>query len=393
MYNEVENKKNPRCWSCKFWSKKNVSDVLKEVIEPDSVDVSSLQMHDTLSPLIWDESEKMKPEVRKALLMNAKRFIEFSDVENLKFNDIMLTGSMANFNYSLEEVEQELASFHQSAAAIIYNSGYDANVGLLSCVPQKGDTILYDYLCHASIRDGIRLSFANAFSFAHNDISDLQKKITNATGNIFIVTESVFSMDGDFCNLSQLVQLAQQYNAHLIVDEAHATGVVGNRGEGLVQQLNFQHNIFARIHTFGKACGCHGAVVLGSKLLRDYLINFSRSLMYSTSLPPHTIEIIKKSYQTFPNMRQERLHLQQLIQQFQSANIGYEKLISTTPIQAVIVPGNQKVKLLAEKIQQNNFDIRPILYPTVPKGKERLRIVLHAFNSEKQLDQLIELLQ
>lgn len=100
MYNEVENKKNPRCWSCKFWSKKNVSDVLKEVIEPDSVDVSSLQMHDTLSPLIWDESEKMKPEVRKALLMNAKRFIEFSDVENLKFNDIMLTGSMANFNYN-----------------------------------------------------------------------------------------------------------------------------------------------------------------------------------------------------------------------------------------------------------------------------------------------------
>lgn len=297
-------------------------------------------------------------------------------------------------NYSLiEEVEQELASFHQSAAAIIYNSGYDANVGLLSCVPQKGDTILYDYLCHASIRDGIRLSFANAFSFAHNDISDLQKKITNATGNIFIVTESVFSMDGDFCNLSQLVQLAQQYNAHLIVDEAHATGVIGNWGEGLVQQLSFQHNIFARVHTFGKACGCHGAVVLGSKLLRDYLINFSRSLMYSTSLPPHTIEIIKKSYQTFPSMTQERLHLQQLIQQFQSANIGYEKLISTTLIQAVVVPGNQKVKLLAKKLQENNFDVRPILYPTVPKGKERLRIVLHAFNSEKQLDQLIELLQ
>jgi 8-amino-7-oxononanoate synthase len=115
--------------------------------------------------------------------------------------------------------------------------------------------------------------------------------------------------------------------------------------------------------------------------------------MYSTSLPPHTIEIIKKSYQTFPSMTQERLHLQQLIQQFQSANIGYEKLISTTLIQAVVVPGNQKVKLLAKKLQENNFDVRPILYPTVPKGKERLRIVLHAFNSEKQLDQLIELLQ
>lgn len=297
-------------------------------------------------------------------------------------------------NYSLiEAVEAEIATFHQSETALMYNSGYDANVGLLSCVPQKGDTIIYDYLCHASIRDGIRLSFANAYSFEHNNLIDLEKKIKIAAGNIFIVTESVFSMDGDMAPLAAIVHLAKQYQAHIIIDEAHATGVVGKMGEGLVQQLQLQHEIFARVHTFGKACGCHGAVVLGSKTLRDYLINFSRSLMYSTALSPHAVAVIQKSYQVFPTLNKERLHLQFLIQQFQSTNFQYQKLVSTTPIQVVIVPGNEAVKKLAQQLQDNGFDVRAILYPTVPKGKERLRIVLHAFNTTDQLQQLMQLLQ
>jgi len=144
------------------------------------------------------------------------------------------TGSrLLSGNYELiEEVEKQIATFHQSETALLFNSGYDANIGLLSSVPQKGDTILYDHLCHASIRDGIRLSFANAFSFAHNDINDLQKKIEHATGTIFIVTESVFSMDGDLCPLEELVNISQKNNAHLIIDEAHATGVTGEKGAG-----------------------------------------------------------------------------------------------------------------------------------------------------------------
>lgn len=296
-------------------------------------------------------------------------------------------------NYELIELaEQEIATFHQSDAALIYNSGYDANLGLLSCVPQKNDTVIYDYLCHASIRDGIRLSFAQSFSFAHNSIEDLEKKLQQTTGNIFVVTESVFSMDGDICPLQELVAICEKYNAHLIIDEAHATGVIGARGEGLVQHLQLQQKIFARVHTFGKACGCHGAVVLGSKQLRDYLINFSRSLIYSTSLPSHAIEVIRKSYQIFPVMTEERNHLQQLISLFQLAKIQYEKFLSTTPIQIVVVPGNEAVKQLAQKLQDNNFDVRPILYPTVPKEKERLRIVLHAFNTIAEVEQLIIIL-
>lgn len=296
-------------------------------------------------------------------------------------------------NYPLiEETEQLLASFHQAAAALLFNSGYDANLGLLSCVPQKGDTILYDQLSHASIRDGIRLSFATAFSFAHNDMEDLQKKLEHATGTVFIVTESVFSMDGDYCPLTELVRISRDYNAHLIIDEAHATGVVGSRGEGLVQQLQLQEALFARVHTFGKACGCHGAVVLGSPALRDYLINFARSLVYSTALPEHSVALIKASYETFPAMKAEREQLQQLIRQFQSARLRFEKLPSTTPIQVVVIPGNAAVKKVAASLQEQELDVRAILYPTVPKGKERLRIVLHAFNTSEEIDKLIHAL-
>ena len=245
-------------------------------------------------------------------------------------------------NYELiENVEQQIALFHQAENALIFNSGYDANIGLLSCVPQRGDTVLYDYLCHASIRDGIRLSFAQNHSFLHNDTADLEKKLQAAKGNIFIVTESVFSMDGDVAPLAELVAIAAKYKAHLIVDEAHATGIIGNNGEGLVQQLNLQNNIFARVHTFGKACGCHGAAVLGSNKLKDFLINFARSFVYSTSLPAAAIAIISEAYKTFPTLHKEREQLHQLINLFNETPIIYPKINSQSAIQAVVISGQQ----------------------------------------------------
>jgi len=293
-------------------------------------------------------------------------------------------------NYALiEEVENELAVFHQANAALIFNSGYDANAGLLSSIPQRGDTIIYDQLCHASVRDGIRLSFAQSYSFAHNNLDNLEKKLKQVEGNVFVVTETVFSMDGDMCPLAAIVALCERYRAHLIIDEAHATGVVGENGEGLVQQLQLQQKIFCRIHTFGKAVGCHGGVVLGSQQLKDYLINFARSFIYSTALPEHSVACIKGSYAIFPTMYNERLHLKNMIAYFQQADIKYQKLVSHTPVQVVVIPGNDAVKMVADKLQQNNLDVRAILYPTVPKGAERLRIVLHAFNTMEELDLLI----
>ncbi len=304
------------------------------------------------------------------------------------------TGSrLLSGNYTLiEETENFIANFHQAEAGLIFNSGYDANIGLLPSVSKKGDVIIYDQLSHASIRDGIRLSFANAFSFMHNDLNDLEKKMTAAKAgqNIFVVTESVFSMDGDMAPLKEIVDLCEKYNAGLIIDEAHATGVVGERGGGLVQQLNFQQKCFARVHTYGKACGCHGAVVLGSAQLKKYLINFARPFIYSTSLSPTSVNAIAASYKIFPFLDKERTHLNQLIKLFKENSLSYKTLNSDTPIQVVIVPGNDVVKKLASTFQENNLDVRAILYPTVPKNQERLRIVFHSFNTIDEVTQLVK---
>ncbi|BAV08207.1 8-amino-7-oxononanoate synthase [Filimonas lacunae] len=301
------------------------------------------------------------------------------------------TGSrlLAGNSVLAEETEAMLAGFHQAGAALLFNSGYDANIGVLSAIPQKGDTIIYDQLCHASIRDGIRLSFAQSFSFRHNDREHLQQRLERTTGNVFVVTESVFSMDGDTCPLPELVALCEQYGAHMIIDEAHATGVIGNRGEGWVQYLDMQERVFCRMHTFGKACGCHGAVVLGSKRLKDFLINFSRSFIYTTALPDHAIAAIRASYALFPGMQQQRAHLQSLVQQFTHNPLSYQLTSSNTPIQGVLVPGNLEVKKMARHLQQHNLDVRAILYPTVPNGSERLRVVLHAYNTPEEVGLLL----
>lgn len=323
------------------------------------------------------------------------KLIEKSTTEQLAHGS---TGSrLLSGNYSLaEETEKFIANFHEVEAGLIFNSGYDANIGLLASVPQNGDVIIYDQLCHASIRDGIRLSFAASFSFIHNNVEDLEKKLSSAINiykNIFVVTESVFSMDGDLAPLVDISSLCEKYNAGLIVDEAHATGVIGNKGEGLVQHLNLHKKCLARIHTFGKAVGCHGAVVLGSGQLKNYLINFARSFIYSTSLPPSTISAILKSYNIFPFLTEERNHLNNLIELFKNATSKYFILKSDTPIQAIIVPGNTEVKKIAGILQQNNFDVRPILYPTVPKGRERLRIVFHEFNTIVEMDKITSLIK
>jgi 8-amino-7-oxononanoate synthase len=300
----------------------------------------------------------------------------------------LLTG-----NYALiEETEKEIADFHDAPAALIFNSGYDANFGLLACIAGKGDLILYDKLSHASIRDGIRQSFADSFSFAHNDPGDLEKRLQNRPAsngkNCFVVTESVFSMDGDMAPLADMAELCERYAAKLIVDEAHATGVIGSRGEGLVQYLGIQHRCFARVHTFGKALGCHGAVILGSPLLRAYLTNFCRPFIYSTAIPPASVAAIRASYQIFPGLNKEREILKNLIGFFDHP--GRRK--SDSPIQCYIMAGNERVKNTSRKLADNNLDARPILYPTVPLGEERLRITLHSFNTTEETKKLISIL-
>ena len=317
------------------------------------------------------------------------------------------TGSrLISGNHNLYTItEKYIAEFHQSETALIFNSGYDANVGFFSAVPQRNDIILYDELCHASIRDGIQMSHAKSYKFIHNDYEYLEKLLqklptkNSEPPTIYIVTESVFSMDGDAPNMEILVQISEKFNAFLVVDEAHALGVFGRSdtfgGEGLVQSQNLQDKIFARIITFGKGLGCHGAAILGNSDLKEYLVNFARSFIYTTGLSPHSVATILVAYQNL-NQSCELKKLKENISFFnqQKQLLGIKSLFvySKSAIHSAIIPGNEKVKQIASQLQEKGFEVKAILSPTVPEGQERLRFCLHSYKTEKEMEEvLIEL--
>ena len=333
------------------------------------------------------------------------------------------TGSrlLAGNTQFIEDLEQEIADFHGAEAGLIFNSGYDANVGLLSCIPQKNDVLITDELIHASMIDGARLSYATRYKFKHNDVEDLERIIGIAqapqppegelkldsmasplgvgatdTSGLFVALESVYSMDGDLAKLSEISVLCEHYGANLIVDEAHATGVFGKNGRGLVCELGLEDKVFARVITFGKALGCHGAIVLGSKVLRDYLINFARPFIYSTAAPHHTHENVRQAYQLLksPDFSNEKLH--HLIAFFKEKSLqipDLQLIESNSAIQCIIISGNEKCRFMATELQKSGLDIRPIVSPTVPKGKERLRVCLHDFNTEEEILRIFEVLK
>ena len=209
----------------------------------------------------------------------------------------LLTGNSA----AAEALETHLAQFHGTEAALLFNSGYTANLGFFSAVPQRGDTILYDEASHASVKEGIRASFAAAWSFRHNDLADLERKLSRATGAVFVAVEALYSMDGDMAPLAELAAFCGPRGLHLVVDEAHSNGVYGPRGAGLVTALGLEAAVFARILTFGKALGSQGAAVAGPAVLRDYLLSFSRPFIYTTALPPATIAGLAAAYELLPH--------------------------------------------------------------------------------------------
>lgn len=293
-----------------------------------------------------------------------------------------------------EETERYIANFHRAKAGLIFNSGYDANLGLLSSLPQIGDTIISDELIHASLIDGARLSKATRYSFKHNDLPALESKFQLATGIIYVLIESVYSMDGDIAPVCAILELCQKYRANLIVDEAHALGVLGEHGKGLVNDLGLENQVFARIVTFGKALGCHGAVVLGTEILRQYLINFARSFIYTTAAPVHNLVSIKCAYE----MLDEQDHqpaIAAIINTFKTAIdlAGITTETTSSAIQNIQFGNNAATKDAAKQLQKLGIDVRAILSPTVPKGKERLRICLHTFNTADEIQQLVQALR
>ncbi len=321
----------------------------------------------------------------------------------LEENNILHNGAsgsrLLSGNHKLYDLaENFLSEFHQTEAAIIFNSGYDANIGFFASVPKRGDFIFYDELVHASIRDGIAMSKAKAYKFSHNNAEDLPKKLEKLSKpentEIYIVTESVFSMDGDMAPLKELAKISDEFGAFLIVDEAHATGIFGEKGEGLVQELQLQKFFFARLNTFGKAPGCHGAVILGSKSLKDYLVNYSRSLIYTTALPPHSVATILAVYKELetgiPEIDQLKNNIQFFKREIMKNKLQGDFIESNSAIQSCIIPGNEQVKNVAESLREEGFEVKPILSPTVPNGSERLRFCLHSFNSESEIGQVLK---
>jgi 8-amino-7-oxononanoate synthase len=367
-------------------------------------------------------SEKLTERYQNQSVINANNLIDFSSNDYLGFansesifdkthqylveNNLKINGAtgsrLISGNHHLYTITEDfIAKFQQSETALIFNSGYDANVGFFSSVPQRNDVILYDELCHASIRDGITMSNAKSYKFEHNDLEDLERKINNLkekinNNEIYIVTESVFSMDGDSPELENLANLSEKYNCKLVLDEAHALGVFGKNGQGLIQELNLQDRVFARIMTFGKGLGCHGAAILGSQELKEYLVNFARSFIYTTGLSPHSVASILIGYQELEKQSETIAKLRNNIQYFnqQKTVLSLKQVFvrNKSAIQSAIIPGNEKVKFIASELQKNGFNIKAILSPTVPEGQERLRFCLHSYNSEKEIADVLNLL-
>jgi 8-amino-7-oxononanoate synthase len=306
------------------------------------------------------EEQKVRPELLNGLGSTGSR---------------LLTG---NSNYA-QELENRIAAFHGYEAGLLFNCGYMANVGLISTVVGDEDHLFFDAKVHASTHDGIRLSRAQAFAFRHNDLHHLEQRLKNASsrGNRFICVESIYSTDGSEAPLQDICQLAQCYRAHVIVDEAHAVGVCGPQGRGLVAEYQIMEQVFAQVVTFGKALGVQGAIVLGDTILKESLVNFATSYIYTTALPFHALAAIKCSYDLFPTLDRERHQLQALNG-------------SKIPIQFIKIRENEPVKKMALKLRKEGFDVSALMSPTVKRGCEGLRICLHSFNTENELKTLLE---
>ncbi|MCT1525756.1 aminotransferase class I/II-fold pyridoxal phosphate-dependent enzyme [Sphingobacterium hotanense] len=305
----------------------------------------------------------------------------------------LMTGStgsrLITGNSRLQEgVEAFLSERYAVGAALLFPSGYTANLSLLSALAQRGDTVIVDELIHRSVHDGCLMNQANKWKFRHQDLNHLEELLKRAKGQIWVVVESVYSMDGDIAPLKELAKLAMAYAAHLIVDEAHAVGVFG---DGLVQEYGLQSQIFATVLTYGKAMGLHGAAILGSEALKSYLINYASPFIYSTAMPDLMALSIQAAYEFLNRNTHLRQELQNRIACFESEMFAKFSKSLLTPIQPVIISDLNKLKTLSNQAKEQGLHVYAVLPPTVPEGTSRLRISIHQHNTEEEIKQLVQL--
>lgn len=293
---------------------------------------------------------------------------------------------------SILKLEQKCAQFFNDESALIFNSGYDANVGVFASIPQRGDMILYDESAHASMIDGMRLSLANRKKFKHNDLADLEKKLQqqNAT-HCFVAVEGLYSMDGDLAPIKEMQALCEKYNAFLIVDEAHSGGVYGENGNGYCQALNVKP--FLRIFTFGKAFSSNGACIVGSKISTDFLTNFARTFIFTTALNESTVA---RSLHIFENadFNAQQKKLQSNVQYF-NEKFSEFRLTSddSSPIKILRLKDRKEIRTVEGKLHDHKVGTVAVFSPAVPFEKECLRFSLHANNTKEEIDHLHDLIE
>ncbi|RZK48445.1 MAG: pyridoxal phosphate-dependent aminotransferase family protein [Pedobacter sp.] len=293
-----------------------------------------------------------------------------------------------------QDLEFKIAQFHEAEAALLFNSGYSANLGLLSAIGIKEVTFLYDELCHASLLDGMRLGYAKRYKYKHQDLCDLERLLKLQTGTVFIITESVFSMDGDTSPLIEIVNLCKKYEAQIIVDEAHSLGIFGNHGKGLVDELNLTSEIFACIFTYGKALGSHGAAITGSNDLINYLINFSRPFIYTTALSIAQLASIKCGYEKLMSYDYPKiLKPRNTIFAERLTHLAFTYTPSKSCIHSLIIGNKIIAKKIAQKLTQSGIHAKAILAPTVATNTERIRLCYHLFNTAQETEELLLTLQ
>lgn len=289
-------------------------------------------------------------------------------------------------------LELTLAELTGRSSALFFSTGYMANLGVITALAGRGDTVFSDRLNHASIIDGCLLSRARVRRYPHNDMSALADMLAVTSGHKLVVTDGVFSMDGDLAPLREMARLCQKHDALLVVDDAHGIGVLGEQGGGTLEQLGLsEKDVPVLIGTLGKAIGTSGAFAAGPELLMDYLVQKARTYIYTTAMPPALAVATCAALALVRSQPERRAHLQHLIQRFrtEAQALGYRLMPSQTPIQPIAVGDNWAALSLSQALEARGLLVTAIRPPTVPEGEARLRVTLSAAHTDADLDRLI----
>lgn len=297
-----------------------------------------------------------------------------------------------------EQMEEILAKFKREEAVMVFQSGFNCNAGTIQAIVEKGDLIISDELNHASIIDGCRLSRADKTVYKHSDMEDLERILKERRKdykNVLIITDGVFSMDGDIAPLPEIVELAEKYDALTYVDDAHGSGVLGESGRGTVDHFGLHGRVDFTIGTLSKAIGVIGGYVAGSKVMKEWLSHRGRPLLFSTSLPPAAVAPIIAAIEELMSTTEYTDRLWDNARYFKKnlGELGFDLGKSETPITPVIIGDEAKTMEFSRKLLENGVFVSGIVFPTVPKGTGRVRCMVTAGHTKEQLDKAVEVFQ